>query len=87
VRIVNNSSNKASFYSFNTKALQGSSQFEAEYSSDYPKVQSELLAGVESSGVIVFPAMDPTKTTKFVLEASTDDYSLDFEPYTFEVEP
>lgn len=86
VKVANNSSNEASFYSFSAKAVQGTSQYEPEYTGDYPKVQSDLLPGIESAGVIVFPAMSSDQPTKFFLEARTSDYSLDFEPYMFEIE-
>jgi len=85
--LVNGTNSEASFYSFNAKAVQGSTQFDAESFSDYPEIQSELLAGIESSGVVVFPPMNPAEHTRLVFEARAGDYSLDFQPYTFEVQP
>lgn len=85
--VNNGSPDKASFYSFNAKAQQGSSQYDAESLSDYPDVQSELLPGVKSSGVLPFPRMDLSQGLKLILEARTDNYRLDFSPYIFEVGP
>lgn len=86
--ITNNSQDNASFYSFNTKLIQGSTQFEEEsnYEADYKQIQSELLPGVKSDGVIAFKAIDPANgDVKIVAEGSTDDYFKDFSPYQFDV--
>ena len=84
VKITNGTRTKASFYSFNAKATQGAQQFDPEHAFgyDYPEPQSEILPGVVTSGVIVFPAVGPGKTT-FHLEARTDNYMQDFQPFTF----
>lgn len=88
ITVSNGSSQEASFYSFNAKATQGDTQYEEDtpYGMDYPEVQSELLPGIKSKGVLVFPAMDPAQRSNFYFEASSDDWSLDFEPYVFIVE-
>lgn len=84
--VVRNASKKeASFYRHSARAVQGSTQFDSEYSSHYPEVHSSLLPGVESAGVLVFPAMDPNLATTFYLDGRTDDYTLDFENYIFQV--
>lgn len=87
ITIVNNSNDEANFYSFNAKAVQGNRQFEAEFgfAKDYPEVQSELLPGIQSSGIVVFPAMDPSTETQLHFEARTLDYLLDFRPYQFRI--
>jgi hypothetical protein len=86
VTVANGSSSQASFYDFNAKAVQGSKQFDPEsFGSDYPEVQSEILAGVSSSGVIVFPAMSPSAQTSIYLEAGSDDFSVDFSPFVFTI--
>lgn len=87
VTVKNGTKSNASFYSFNAKAVQGSSQSDAESFNDYPEVQSELLPGVSSSGVIAFGKLDETKELKLVFEGSTDDWDLDFEPYQFSITP
>ena len=85
--VINDSAEEASFYSFNAKAVQGSRQFDAEsgFIREYPEVQSELLPGIESSGVLVFPAMNPSMETQLHLEARNNDFLLDFETYQFSV--
>lgn len=50
------------------------------------EVQSSLLPNIETEGVILFPAIDPSEESlKLYVEALTDDYQLDFEPYVFDV--
>lgn len=86
VIVRNGTSKNATFYDFNAKATQGSKQFEPDsFGSDYPEVQSDLLPGIESEGVIVFGPMDPAKATKLYLEARSENYSLDFEPYVYSI--
>lgn len=87
VTVTNATNEKASFYSFNAKAVQGSTQFDADGFTDYPEVQSELLPGVSSSGVVVFDRMDESQALKLVFEARSDDWNLDFTPYNFTIEP
>lgn len=86
--VKNNSNNNASFYSFNAKAIQNNKQFETtdNWEAEYQEVQSEILPGVESSGIVLFPAIDPSAgAIKFLFECSSDDYLLDFNPYTFNI--
>jgi hypothetical protein len=86
--VANNAKEEASFYSFNLKAVQGKQQFEFgfDYSGvSYPEVQSELLPGVESSGVVVLPAMDPISETRLFMDGSTSDWNLTFKTYEFVV--
>lgn len=87
ITATNNSAEKFRIYSFNTKIIQGGTQFEEEgnYEADYPELQSELLPGTTSSGVIVFPAIDPNTNFQVYTEAENDNYDLDFKPYTFEI--
>lgn len=79
---------KATFnlYSFDTKLIQNGKQYEEEtnYDADYPEIQSDLLPGVTTEGIIVFPAIDQ-KNFQVVLDAFSDDFDEDFELYTFDV--
>lgn len=49
------------FYTFSSKAIQGTTQFEKTYSFDvdYPEIDSEILPGVQDNGVIIFEPLDP----------------------------
>ncbi len=79
---------KATFnlYSFNTKLVQNGKQYEEEtnYDADYPEIQSDLLPGVTTEGIISFPAIDPADF-QVVVDAYSDDFDEDFEVYTFDI--
>ncbi|TMN23242.1 DUF4352 domain-containing protein [Lentibacillus cibarius] len=88
VKITNNTDKEISFYSFNSRLLIGNKQLEEEqvYDSGLPEVQSSILPGMETEGVITFPAVDPsTETMTFHAEGSSENYDLNFKPFTFDI--
>lgn len=90
LKVKNGTQDNASFYSSSAKLIVGNKQLEEEYAdpetTGLQEVQSELLPGVETEGVIVYPALDPNeKSITLYAEASSDNYDLDFTPFVFEV--
>lgn len=90
LKVKNNTQDNASFYSHSTKLIIGNKQLEEDYfNSDetgLEEIQSEILPGIETEGVIVYPAIDLSENTiKLNAEAYSDNYDLDFKPYVFEV--
>ncbi|CAM3679513.1 DUF4352 domain-containing protein [Cytobacillus oceanisediminis] len=87
VKITNNTDTNISFYSFNAKVVSGNQQFEIQdnYEAGYPEVQSDILPGVESEGIVVFPAIPDSGTVKVLFEGSSENYELEFKPFEFEV--
>ena len=51
---------------------------------DYPEPDDELRPGETTSGVIVFPPVEP-EALHIRLEGNSDNYELEFSPYSFEV--
>lgn len=88
MKVANNSQSNISFYSHNVKLVSNGSQLEEtyEYDTGYPELQSEILPGVTTSGIIVFPALDP-KTTELKIHAEgySENYDIDIEPFIFNV--
>lgn len=86
VTVNNNGSSNFSLYSFNAKCVQNGKQLEEQsnYTADYPRINSDLLPGATTSGIIAFPAMD-IASFKLVLEAYSNDYTTRIQPYTFEI--
>ena len=86
VTVQNGGKDNFHLYSFNAKLIQDNSQYEESpnYDADYPEIESDLLPGVTSTGVIVFDALEQ-KDFKLYLEGYSDDYSLDFEPFTYDI--
>jgi hypothetical protein len=87
VTVSNNTEDNISFYSFNSKIVAGNQQLEPQdnYDAGYPDIQSDILPGVVSEGVIAFPALPESGTVKVLLEGSSENYELSFEPFQFEV--
>lgn len=89
VTVKNNSNETASFNDYSAKIIQGNQQYETDSSlsyDEYESVSSEILQGVETSGVLVFqPLQEKTGDVTIYLEAENENYDLEFDPYTFNV--
>jgi len=85
VKVDNRSTATASFYDYKVKAAQGQTQYEAEYFTYYPQVDSQLPPKAVSSGVVLFTALNPAQATELSFETRTDDYQLEFMLYVFEI--
>lgn len=56
------------------------------YEAEYPKLQSDLLPGITTSGVIAFPAFDETVTNlKIHAEGYSENHEIDLKPFVFEI--
>ncbi|QED50087.1 DUF4352 domain-containing protein [Cytobacillus dafuensis] len=87
ITITNNSKDNISFYSFNSKMVVGNQQFEPEdnYEANYPEIQSDILSGVTSEGIIRFPAIPESGELRILLEGSSENWDLDFTPFEFQI--
>lgn len=83
VTVSNQSTANAAFYDHRLNALQSQTQYEVEPLTYLPQVQADLPPGAVSSGVILFPALDPAQATELTFDTRTDDYQLEFVPYVF----
>lgn len=85
LNIKNNGTSKFYFGGYSAKAIQGGKQYEVEhnYNADYEQVQSELLPGAETSGVITFPTMECADLSLY-FEGHSDNYDEDLEAYQFD---
>jgi hypothetical protein len=85
--VENKSQDTITFYDFNSKIIVDNKQLEptSNYESNYPELQSEILPGIVTEGIIVFPAVSETGNVKLYLEGSSEDYMLDFEPFQFDI--
>ena len=89
VKVSNNTVDTVFFDTYSAKLVTGNQQLEAEdnFESGLPDVQYDILSGIESEGVLTFPAIDEnTDSLTFHSEGHSDDYELDFKPFVFEVE-
>ncbi|MDV6377150.1 DUF5067 domain-containing protein [Sporosarcina sp. GW1-11] len=86
--VTNNSKHKINFYDFNSKLIANGKQLEKEeiYESDLKSVQSDILPGASSSGVVIYPALEEgTTKIQVYAEGSSDNYELSIEPFMFDV--
>ncbi|SFB11454.1 MULTISPECIES: DUF4352 domain-containing protein [unclassified Bacillus (in: firmicutes)] len=87
VDITNNSNDTISFYSFNSKLVVNDQQLETSdnYEAGYPEIQSEILPGIKTQGILTFPKVAESGSLKVYMEGSSNNYELEFQPFQFEV--
>lgn len=87
VTVKNDGAAKFNLYSFNAKIVQNGKQYEEQnnFYADYPDVQTDLLPGTTTEGIIAFPPLE-VANFKIVLEGRSDDFYEDFEDYVFDIE-
>ena len=86
VTIQNDSRDEFWFYYYSSQVYQDGQWLDAtgNYMADYPEPEDELRPGETTSGVIVFPPVEP-EALHIRLEGNSDNYELEFSPYSFEV--
>lgn len=86
VSVSNNSSDKFNLYNYSAKVVQGSNQYEMTYNydADYPEIPSDMMPGVTANGIICFDSMEASQFQLY-LEGSSDNWELDFSPFTFDL--
>ncbi|MFJ8260257.1 DUF4352 domain-containing protein [Peribacillus asahii] len=85
VTITNNSKDTISFYSFNTKLITGGKQLEQTDDYNYPEIQSDILPGVTTEGIIAFPVIPESGDLKVYMEGSSENYDITIEPFQFDI--
>lgn len=87
---TNSSTDKFSMWVYSMKIVQNGQQIEQGFSSssyegDYPELASEILPNASSSGIVVFPALDSSASFQIYAEGSSDNWELDFTPFTIDI--
>ena len=90
VKMANNTGQGASFYTFDTKIQQGSTQ--VDYLDDYydyydEEPQSEIRPGVETEGVLPFGPVDPNEPFELIVPWSSDNYNINVKDIVFQITP
>ncbi|MCR3761460.1 hypothetical protein KYB31_21030 [Clostridium felsineum] len=86
--LSNTSNNTVSINTFESKLIQGSNQIDIseEQSMNYPQIQTQLMQGIKSQGVLVFKNVNlGGDNVKFTITASSQDYNVQFQPYQFDI--
>lgn len=87
--VTNNGNEKFNFHSYSGKIVQGSTQYEAttNWSADYPSVATEILQGVTSEGVMLFPSISEGEEFKIVVAGYSPNFDEQMEDYSFLITP
>ncbi len=87
VKVENNGSDKFSLYSFSSLLVQNGKQFQEQsnWDADYPDIQTDLLVGNTTEGIIAFPKIEKADFA-IVLEGHSGNYREDFEEFRYEIQ-
>ena len=87
VTVKNDSASPMLFLDFDAQATQGDRRFDPFLvgHGDYPRIAAEIAPDVASSGVIVFPLMDPDAHTQLILKVTPADTRLSVDAYVFDI--
>jgi hypothetical protein len=79
----------ASFYTYDTKILQGGRQIEEDMSFAYelPEPQSDIEPGVRTDGAVILGKADPTEPMRVKFEWYSDNFNINAKPIVFQVSP
>lgn len=85
----NDTAQPASFYVFDAKIVQGSTQVDQDTPFDYEikEPQDTLSPGVETQGIVAFGPVNPSQPFHISFEWSSDNYNITTKPITFQIQP
>lgn len=86
ISFENSGKEEFTFYKYSSKIVQNGKQFDTEhnYWAEYPDLQTEILTGVVTDGILTFGKMEPS-SFQLYLDGSSNDYSEDINEYVFDV--
>ena len=86
LKMENNGSDAFSLFTFDSKLSQNGKQYaeESNWDADYPELETDLLPGNHTEGVIVFPKLEDAPFT-LRLEGCSDNFDETVAPFIFEV--
>ena len=86
VKVDNKGSDSFTVYTFDAKIAQDGKQYSEQdnWNADYPEIQTDLLVGNSTEGIITFPSIDEAPF-KIYLEGHSENWNEDFKPFIFEV--
>lgn len=74
ISVRNGSADKFSLYSHTAKLIVAGKQLDSEFSPDgYPQLGSDIVAGAESNGVFVFPAVEASEPMELAMEGYSNN--------------
>jgi hypothetical protein len=69
------------------KLLQDKQQYEEQgnWEAEYPEIQTDLLPGTTTSGIICFPIISQTEDFTLYIDGSSDNWDEEIEQYVFNI--
>lgn len=86
--IENKSKNTINYYDFYTKLVQENKQYEPTTDSvsyTYPALQSEILPGMKTEGILTFSKVDSSTDLTLIAKGSAEDFSIEYNPFKFKI--
>jgi hypothetical protein len=75
--VRNGSGADVTVYDSSMRAVQAGRQYDNKFSmEDYPELSDDLVPGATTSGVVVFPRMNPHGNLRLYVEVSSEDYNV-----------
>lgn len=86
VKVENRGSDTFNVYSFNAKITQNGRQYgeQDNWEAEYPEIQSGLLVGNTTEGIIAFPKLNDGEFS-VIIDANSENWEEEIEPYTFNI--
>lgn len=86
VSAANNGSSDFSIYSFNMIIIQNGRQYEEQYNfnADYPQLQDNILPGITTEGVVLFPPLEDAPF-QLIIKGSSGDWDEELDNYIFDL--
>ncbi|MFX3623762.1 MAG: DUF4352 domain-containing protein [Ectobacillus sp.] len=87
VTVANESQSEISFYKYDAKLVQDGKQLEAtdNYDAGYPEIQSDILPGTTTEGILVYPAIAESGSVQLHAEGYSENYDIDINPFQFTI--
>lgn len=87
LKVDNRGTETLNVYSFDAKITQDGKQYgeQDNWDANYPSIQSDLLVGSSTEGIITFPKLADGPFSVYI-EAISDNWNEEIKPFTFAVE-
>lgn len=85
--VKNGGESEFQLFEHETKIVQNGKQYETEvnYDADYPELQTDLLPGTESSGVLVFRNIEPDANFQIYMDVYSENWDEELEPFKLDI--
>jgi len=89
VTAINNTGEEYALYTYSMAIIQNGHQFEIQnnYDANYEALPSDIPDTILASGIVSFPALDATTPFQLIAEGQSNNWELEFVPFTIDITP